>query len=271
VTIFCAVSGYFALGSEGSHARWLWRRLQKIYPPYWVVLAAILAANQVVRYKPVTWGLVVSEALGTAYFTHPGRIVGVHLWFISLILLCYGVAVFVRWNRWLLPACAAVTIGLMPRSPLLAPHVLSFLSGAALAVTAGSWQGATTLGLALGSAAAGAVYGRGFDYPLAGAIALAVGQSLPWDSPRAVASVSRLTYEFYLAHGPIYLVMSKLPGSRLAVTFLAGTLLAIVASWALHEATIALTTAARLRLPRAVRLGYTPGHPPGLVEDRASS
>src|SRR4051812_26420499 len=67
VTAFCALSGYFALHSRGGLSRWLWRRLSRIYVPYWITLIAIFSANRVVRYKPVSWGLVVSEFFGTAY------------------------------------------------------------------------------------------------------------------------------------------------------------------------------------------------------------
>jgi peptidoglycan/LPS O-acetylase OafA/YrhL len=90
---FCALSGYFSLRSgDQKTARWLLQRLDRLFVPYWISLASIFAVNWAIGYKPVSTGLVVSEFLGTGYFTHPGRLVGVHVWFISLILVCYGLA-----------------------------------------------------------------------------------------------------------------------------------------------------------------------------------
>jgi peptidoglycan/LPS O-acetylase OafA/YrhL len=233
VTIFCALSGYFVMHSQDRPYRWLWRRLNRLYVPYWITLIAMFSANQVVGYKPVSWTLVVSEFLGIAYFTHPGEILGVHVWFISLILLCYGIAFAIRWNRWLLPACVPLAALAMLWNPFLAQHLLSFLAGTILAVTRRKCVSGG--GLALITFVATATAGGGFVYPLAGTIALFAGGLVPGASPRVLAAASTLTYEFFLIHGPVYLLLGTIVGCGFLETITVGTLIAAPGSLLLHR------------------------------------
>jgi peptidoglycan/LPS O-acetylase OafA/YrhL len=131
----------------------------------------------------------------------------------------------------------------MPRDPLVAGHLLSFLAGMSLAATARACPLAATIGVALGVGVADVAHRGGFVLPMAGVIALPVGRLIKWNSPRPVASVSHLTYEFFLTHGPIYLLLSRLPGSRFVVTLVVGTLLAAAASWLLHRVSHSIVAA----------------------------
>ena len=209
VTLFCALSGVLALCTGGDPVGWLSRRLARICLPYWITLAAIFTANEIVHYKPVPSGLVVAEFLGIAYFTHPGSMVGVHVWFMSLLLVCYAIGVLIRWDRRLLPACAAVAVLLLPRDPGLVRHVLSFLAGMTVAVL--PRPGRAAPGLALAALGCAAAVRPEFAYPLAGTTALLLGGLIRWRSPRAVALAGRATYEFFLVHGPIYLGLRGWP------------------------------------------------------------
>lgn len=245
VTLFCALSGFFALRTSGDPIGWLRRRLDRVCLPYWISLAAIFTANGIVHYKPVTAGLVVSVFLGVAYFTHPGSLVGVHVWFMSLILVCYALGALIRWDRRLLPACVGITVLLIPQDPGLTRHVLSFLAGITVAVLSRPvW---TALGLAV---VGGAVAVRPeFAYPLAGTAALILGGSIRGRSPRAVARAGRASYEFFLVHGPVYLGLARLVGSSLLGIATIGTAAAIAATWALRRA------------DRAVRCALAHGRP----------
>jgi peptidoglycan/LPS O-acetylase OafA/YrhL len=236
VTVFCTLSGYFALRPSGEPSwRWLARRLGRVYVPYWITLGAIFTANQAVGYKPVSLGLVVSEVLGTGYFTHGDRLVGVHVWFISLILVCYGFAVVLRGRPWALFLAIVVAIALMPLAPAFLRHLVSFLAGAVLA-TASRTRG-TAIGMALAGLAATLVVRGEFAYPTAGVLALLAARGIPGGSPRALAATSQATYEFFLVHGPIYLAISRVERSSWLGTLVVGTALAVVASWLLHRAT----------------------------------
>ncbi len=88
VSIFCVLSGYMTLVSKRSTTNWIVSRLTRVFPAYWIALSVVLIANAVVGYKPMSLGLILSQFSGIALFTHPGKLVGVHFWFISLLLVC---------------------------------------------------------------------------------------------------------------------------------------------------------------------------------------
>jgi hypothetical protein len=252
VTIFCALSGFFALqpGGEPAH-RWLLRRLVRIYMPYWITLATIFIANGIVGYKPMTPGLVAAQFLGIAFFTHKDNIVGVYTWFISLILVCYAIAAVARAFRWTLPIALGAAAALTIVAPDFNRHVLSFLTGAIMASVRKSMLASACMPLAYG----GAVWlmGDPFAYPLAGAVALLIGGALVGRSPGKLASISRATYEFFLVHGPIYLFLAKMLRFSCPVNAVIGTALSVAAAWCLRRAT-ALLRALSIR-PRPESLG----------------
>jgi peptidoglycan/LPS O-acetylase OafA/YrhL len=233
VTIFCGLSGFFALRWPGdTPARWLGRRLGKIYPPYWVVLGAVLAANEWVGYKRAPLGLLLSEFAGTGYFTHGEQMVGVHFWFVSLILLCYGIGFVLRCEPRLLPVAVAVPAAVLPHEPWFACHVLSFASGALLARAARPALTACAL-ITLFCLATPAFHPY-FAYPVAGTAAVMVGSLSPRKSPRALAQAAEATYEFFLVHGPVYLALARLAHLNVAANLALGTACSAVAAWVLR-------------------------------------
>jgi hypothetical protein len=252
VGAFSTLSGFLALRSRGDSLGWLSKRLVRIYVPYWVTLIAILTADWLFRYKPLSPGLVVSQFLGLAYFTHRGQLIGVHLWFISLILLCYGMAALIRWKRGLLPILVALALGLMSREdPKFAGCVLAFLSGGIIALMPRMWPGACLVaGVCLvASANAWTV----FAYPLAGVAALMVGTLLSGKEPRIIALASGIVYEFFLTHGPIYLGLSRIAGFDFRENLILGTLLAVMAAWALRRGSRTASSGSRAILLRVSR------------------
>lgn len=238
VTIFCGLSGYFSLRSgRTSNLDWATRRLKRVFIPYWITLLAIFAANAVVRYKPATLGLIVSEFLGTALFTHAASLVGVHVWFISLILICYAIALVVRWKpelMWLF--LLAVIAATWQWDPLVACHVLSFLVGCAL----GKGRLPTVALIAAVSLAGIGLGNLFFAYPLAAMAVLSLCIASSEASPSWLARASELTYEFFLVHGPIYLGLARYAHLGLPANLVLGTLLAIAATIVLHGASSAV-------------------------------
>jgi peptidoglycan/LPS O-acetylase OafA/YrhL len=238
VTIFCVLSGYFSMRSHNKNlTTWLAHRLGRIYPPYWISLSAIFLANMLIGYKPVTLGLVASEYLGTALFTHSGVMVGVHIWFISLILLCYGIAAVLRWQRTVLPLAIVVTIAALFRWPLISAHVLSFLVGCSLSnfgTLKQAWK--TELVIVIIGTLGIVFLDTHFAYPLAALGVLLLCSASTSPSPGILILLSELTYEFFLVHGPIYLGLAKYAHLSFISDLFWGTLLAICATMILSVA-----------------------------------
>ena len=93
VAIFCALSGYLAFQLDlNKPLVWFKRRLVQIFPAYWVVTIVSFALTLIAGSKDVTWSLFISQMLGTGFFTHGWELVNVVSWFVSLILLCYVIA-----------------------------------------------------------------------------------------------------------------------------------------------------------------------------------
>ena len=260
VPVFAALSGFLAMRDTGGSSRWLARRLERILIPYWIFLAGILAANCAARYKPVTPGLVLAQFLGVAYYTHPGQLIGVHTWFIGAILTCYVIAAIVRRDRRLLPVAIVASLGLMSRGvPAPWDVLLAFLAGAVVAraprprVAAGGIAGAALLAyLACHEWFPGIVTGTSALWLLpvvTGTSALWLGSFFVGVRPRILSATSRISYEFFLVHGPIYLGLAKLARLDLVAILVIGTPLSVLAAELLHRASQGVSSASRAVRP----------------------
>jgi peptidoglycan/LPS O-acetylase OafA/YrhL len=234
VTLFCGVSGFLAARADDAKPlAWLFRRLDRLYVSYWLVLPPIFVANAIVAYKPMTASLVVSEFLGTAGLTHPDQMVGIHLWFISLIVLCYALATVIRMDRrawWLAAAGATLTLDY---NTLFAQHVLSFLGGMAACRYAQRGYILACVALVLAVLAAG--FRPPLAYPAVAVAALLLSTRSARSSGPLLAGLARLTYHFYLVHGPIYLALAEMLGLSPAADLLVGTFLSGAAAWCLFR------------------------------------
>jgi hypothetical protein len=232
--IFCALSGYLAVRS-GAHDRptgWLVAKLLRIYPPYVLTLAAIFLLNYAYRYKPMSWDLLAAQVLGIAAFTHTGRLVGVHTWFISLILLCYATAALIRYDRRFLPAAAVVALALS-RGDDFEGCILAFLAGCAVGLSSSPRRDG--LGLILACVLAIATGHPEFSFPLRGIVALLVGMSLAGRPIGWLRSTREFCYEFYLVHGAVYLGLAVVFRFHPVANLLIGTPLAVLAAWSVAE------------------------------------
>jgi peptidoglycan/LPS O-acetylase OafA/YrhL len=233
VSTFCILSGFLALhASRDGPGRWLARRLNKILLPYWVCLAVVLTANAVIGYKPMSLELIVAEFACVAYFLDPAGMICVPYWFLSLLLVCYAMAAAVRWKRFLLPLCFALTL-MLPRFPLpFAFHTLSFLVGVTVALAPKRGIAEGVLGLAC--LAATATVDVRFAYPLGATVGLLAARLPLGYSSNRLAAISRGTYEFYLVHGPIFLGLAHFAQVPWLANLAVGTVLATAAAWLLH-------------------------------------
>lgn len=242
VTIFCAISGYFAIGgAERSSWRWLGRRLERIYIPLWLTLIPLFALNAVLGAKDASIWLIVSEFAGTALFTHGGQlIVGAHLWFISLILLCYLLAAPVRRFPILLPivVCCLAFAG-WGRLPLARYLLVFFIAGTIRGLSLGT---ATTIWLLAAMTAACWLLGGASTVFIPSAVGLAAVAAAKvistyfhwpaqWSWP---AKTTDASYHFYLAHGPVLRGLATLGWFGLAADTLIGACLTLVASAVLY-------------------------------------
>jgi hypothetical protein len=231
--IFATLSGYLALRKQKDVGHnWLGNRLISMYLPYWLVFGLMLMANATVHYKVVSLPMIISQILGTTYFTHPGQQLGIHTWFVSLLLVTTLLTVFLRANLILLPIFFAVTCYLMPMGSAFVYCVLAFLVGVCIARFGNHWFG--VIFIAGICALLGATINGGFLYPCAGATGLALAMAAPKLSLPRLERWGACTYEYYLIHGPIYLACVKLFDLSFWPTLLIGTPVALLGTWLLH-------------------------------------
>lgn len=90
VQVFLFISGYvFGGRTVRAWPGWFGRRLERILPPYYLLIAAVFLANALIQGPARLWKPLAASLLGVQDFlkiTLPGCD---HLWFITLILLCY--------------------------------------------------------------------------------------------------------------------------------------------------------------------------------------
>ena len=222
VAILCAIGGYFAfLSRKGPSLPWLWKRLARVYPPFWATVTILVLANHWFHQRPVSLGLIVSEYAGIGFFTH-GYILGVHLWFISLILVCYVGAALIRKHVWLMPFVAAPLVFMEADVAELA---LCFLLGGATAVTRSWWPPA--LGIASGILL-GIEFNPDFRYLAIAGLAMLLAPRSTAKSPPWIASSAQASYEFYLLHPIAYLFLKEVVGLGYWTNLVVGTLATIV-------------------------------------------
>lgn len=236
VAIFCALSGWFALDGFRPAGSWLWGRLARLFPAYW--LATLFAfALAIILHRPMTIGLFLSQMAGTGFFTHGWDLVNVVSWFISLILLCTLLAAIARSTRHpglVMAAFAATAILLVATGTeiALSRHVLSFALAAALRKT-----GYPILLLPTGALFMTLLWLQpSFLYAFAALPVLWAAQSARALSPRLLSRAAGLCYEFFLLHG-IFLAGAArvIPSTSLAI--LAGLIATLPAALALHHFT----------------------------------
>lgn len=237
VAIFCAIAGALAFLQAPPHpGRWLGRRLLRLFPAYWIVTLVAFALALAIPGKPVSLALFASQMLGLGYFTHGWELVNVVSWFISLILLCYLLAVAAWSSRrpflvLALVALVAAALVLSRQEVVLSRHVLAFaLAGMAalarfpLPMLAGG--GALAL--------AGAAFDPQFFYAgVALALVGLAGTGRLREIPGAAVPAA-YAYEYFLVHGIALAAAAKLMGATLPAV-LPAVLAAMLGAVLLHR------------------------------------
>lgn len=92
---FLFLSGYYCLNAQMEPSKWFFRRAIRIYYPYWITCVVVLAANVIFSYKPVTAVNVISLFAGANLFIdEPVYVIG---WFVSCIVVFY-ISVFLFYS-----------------------------------------------------------------------------------------------------------------------------------------------------------------------------
>lgn len=272
VDVFFVLSGfiilYTTLGRARTRRGFLRARFVRIYPIYWVIVGALVAAELVGithghanRVDPAV--IVPSMLLVPA----PEYVIEV-TWTLVIEMLfygCFALTFFIRPRVFFATlgvwAALAIVNRIAPFAPapdwlfgyLLYSGILEFFFGAAIAWTACHHEGRLPFGwtaLALGSAL--------FAYTLVGPVPEVLGRELifgvpsalivygafvadPW-TPRFAVEIGDASYVLYLMHGPaIVLTFKVLTALGLdtrigpVAVALAGATVAIAASWVIHR------------------------------------
>lgn len=251
VALFLALSTTLSSANRRQAGDWLWRRLVRIYPAYWVVMLVSFAGAIVTGYKAVTVPLFVSQMAGTGLFTHPGSLVNVPTWFISLLLLCYVMGFLMKLLDVELVVAASLTVSiavLVGLQILQWPwgHLLTFAGVAFISRAAPrSWLSVAyvTSGLVCVCFTPLSPF---FAY--SGIALLALGLAILVERIPDLARIfADHTYEFYLVHGVSLVAALRLMRGSVMLGLVLGCSIAVCATAILRRASqsISLMAAGR--------------------------
>lgn len=97
VPLFFIISAYLlSLKDISSHKDFYQRRFKSIFPSYWIYLAVVVLCLFVVGRAPDIKS-IVCYSLGLSGFTDTCVLGLGHLWFISVLILCYLVTPLLHW------------------------------------------------------------------------------------------------------------------------------------------------------------------------------
>lgn len=231
VALFFSISGYLGVqGRRDGTAVWLTKRMSRVFVPYWITVTAVLLANRLIRYKPASLGLVVSEYLGIAGWTHRDELIAVHFWFISLLLLCYLACACIRQRPWSLPVFVLAASLWLRSDAHYAGQSLAFLTGAACGLLEKRTQALFLPLVGVGGVLLAQTVHIGFAFLSVAVLPLAA-LWLPWPRgdrfARLLSRASESTYHFYLVHAPAYLAFARWGSSSFVMVLTLGTLVAL--------------------------------------------
>lgn len=232
--VITTLSGFLAMKTTSpSWMNSFRKRLFRLYIPYWQVLIIILIANYLTSYKPMSFDLLMSQIAGTAYFTHPGQQIGIHTWFVSLMLVTSVLSVIFRWHHCFLPV-VLLWVGCNSNiQSVFSSCVLSFLVGTCLGIYGKSWILAAILVVLF--SILGTFVNYSYFYPCAGCMGILITNAAPQCHMAIIGKWGDSTYEFFLLHGPIYLACHRIFGWSFGNILVFGTIIAILSTWLLKK------------------------------------
>lgn len=208
VVVFCSISGHLAFIKQPDNLTgWIWKRLIRIYPAYWIVTIFAFALSFVFATKNISLGQFISQMLGTGYFTHGWNLVNVVSWFISLILLCYAIAAFAWWTKKpeaiLASLIVAGTISCLLHAEVsLSRHLIAFGLAGYFSLHKNT-SAALATGLFL--VAIGFLHETQLFYAGFGILCITAINIIHLPDRKLIQNMSYYSYEYFLLHG-IFLV-----------------------------------------------------------------
>ncbi len=232
VATFLALSGFFnKVEAKEKIIDWTKRRLLRILIPYWLVLIPLLIANWIVGYKPMTWDLVLSQVFLVTPLSHPGQLIGVHFWFISLLLTCDLLSLLIRFRKNSIYVIVVFCLMWAAYSPHWGGHAMAYFLGIACRIGIIPQRTMYLLGLTLMLSVLAAFWPRELASSVVAIATLAFGL-MPLRNPQPFHRFWQWTatrsYQYYLVHGPIYLGVARFYSDDLTTIALVGTPLSLI-------------------------------------------
>lgn len=206
VGLFCSISGFLAFTDCKPPFSWLRIRLSKLFPTYWLAMLFSFLVTWLAHVKPISLGLFVSQMLGIGFFTHGWNLVNIVSWFVSLILLCYGLAFVAKLSRHaslflVFISVVSVTILLNRWEVDLSRHIIAFAIGGLFAQSGKNLIIKTFFWLALAALSVGALVDVQLAYSSLSLLALPLGISFHATAGNLTRIVAQNIYEYFLLHG----------------------------------------------------------------------
>lgn len=239
VAIFLGISAYLGALSPRPPVSWLFRRLLRLYPSYWVVIISSFILVWMTQYKVTDGYQFASQMAGIGLFTHGINLVNVPTWFISILLVCYAGLFVARLARQPLALSVLVVAGTavaiawfeVPEWPWM--HLVTFFLTAALARACPPERRALYFLAAGLLVLCGAWLVPAFAYTgitllLIGALARVA------KGPRVLHLVAEYSYEYYLVHGAFLVLLVRVLSARPVLAIAGAIVLAAFAAYFLR-------------------------------------
>ena len=212
VSMFCAISGFLAFHTQSASVKdWFVKRLIRIFPAYWLVTVGAFALALIGSNKEITFWLFISQMFGTGYFTHGWDLINIISWFISLLLLCYlFVAISLKsgWPKSVLSSIflLALILCVSRFEVSLSRHVMTFALAGLLAHYGNE---RVVLIVAALMFFFGIVLDPQLFYSGIAVALLVVVSSVPVVDPACIRRAACYSYEYFLIHGILLVVMCR--------------------------------------------------------------
>lgn len=240
VTLFLGISGALIGKDQRPAGDWIFARLKKIYPAYWIATILAFLATAISGYKPVSFVQFLWQMSGMGLF-YAEDLINVATWFIGLLLALYLSVFLARLTPYtdrilqILAMGAAILIGLNSSADYFS-NSLAFY-GAILAFRTSK----PTLWLLSLSVPCVILSGLQFEFLQIAIVWVLLSVCLPIRKRSVfIQWISQYSYEFYLVDG-IFLVggMKLLKaqgfGIRSGIAMLIGVIATTIAAIAIQK------------------------------------
>jgi len=240
VSSFLAISGALIGGDSRTPSEWLFARLMRIYPAYWIVTVVAFAATALTGYKQIEPMQFLWQMTGQGLYFMTDM-VNVATWFIGLLIALYfSIYLFKRLGRMIegITVCSLICLGIVMINEYESyfAHALAFYVSVGFSKSK-RWEQLRwpLIGLLL----ALAIPNRILGYPAIGLLGVYAAQFVD-KVPNLIKLFARYSYEFYLMHGIFLVGAKKLLGENTRTSLsVAMIVLSIATTWfaaaVLHE------------------------------------